>query len=276
VPAYSGRSETVRSEADARTFKIIGCDIRQRFSRRARRSSRYLGEPPDERSRSARTEHRHPVFSCDFEGTYFTRREVPRLAVPRSMEIAWKYGAVREKSVENVKFSEHQLSIVYSSAGMARHPRRGPLTYVEAELPDVQEDSRDIALSVDTFERQGIFVRTFEVPVREGNKNTFKLGTYYSFSHLGSAFVMACRDPILRCPDVAPFRVGCRLIRELRAPNPNQFSAFRLSPPLGSPPLAWETLPARITPFQLHQSRLYFSSALICGRGGLYKRTSMI
>jgi hypothetical protein len=111
---------------------------------------------------------------------------------------AWKLrGRVigRDKSVENVKFSENQLSIVYSAAGMARHPRRGPLSYAEAQLPNVQEDSRDIALSIDTFERQGIFVKRFEVPVREGNKNTFTLGTYYSFSHLGSTFVMACRDP---------------------------------------------------------------------------------
>jgi hypothetical protein len=111
---------------------------------------------------------------------------------------AWKLrGSVgmRDKSVENVRFSENELLFVYSSAGMARYPKQGPLTYAEAELPDVQQDSRDIALSIDTFERQGIFVKRFEVPVREGNKNTYKLGTHYSFSHLGSAFVMACRDP---------------------------------------------------------------------------------
>jgi Abortive infection alpha len=104
----------------------------------------------------------------------------------------------RDKSVEFVKFSDNQLLSVYSSAGMARYPKHGPLKYAEAQLPDVREDSPDIALSIDTFERQEIFVKRFEVPVREGNKNTFKLGTYYSFSHLGATFLMACRDP--NCP----------------------------------------------------------------------------
>ena len=53
----------------------------------------------------------------------------------------------------------------------------------------------DMGFSLDTLQRQGVFVKVFEVPVAKGPVRTYRLGTKYSFTNLGSAFVQACRDP---------------------------------------------------------------------------------
>jgi len=100
------------------------------------------------------------------------------------------------RNIEKIKFSKVDLYIVYSGAGLAKFPVFQTSPHAEGDDPeDFREDASDMDLSLDTFERNRVFVKVYEVPIRKGNTNTFGLGTNYSFTHLGACFVKACRDP---------------------------------------------------------------------------------
>jgi hypothetical protein len=101
-------------------------------------------------------------------------------------------GAIK---AEDVKFTPEMLRAVHKSLRFTRHTNREDPNGPMSKLESAQAEARAIRLSLDTFERQGIVVKVYEVPIREGGRNTFALGMAYSFTSLGASFVMACRPP---------------------------------------------------------------------------------
>jgi hypothetical protein len=100
-------------------------------------------------------------------------------------------------NVETFQFDQLDLLLVLTAAKLARYPRLLP--YEEADKKEHKAeraaDKREVEFIVDLLKRQGVVAQKFEMPVQEGNTNTYKLGIKHSLSHLGRCFVEACRPP---------------------------------------------------------------------------------
>jgi len=99
--------------------------------------------------------------------------------------------------VEDVRFDHRDLLSVLSLAGLARFSRTEPHTEEDKKRhkPEADADEREVEFVIDLLKRQGIVVQAFEMPVKEGKSNIYKLGIKHSLSHLGMCFVEACRPP---------------------------------------------------------------------------------
>jgi len=104
-------------------------------------------------------------------------------------------GAHGTVGVEDAKFNPKILRVVHKGLRFAKHPNRRDPKGQESKLENAQAEARVVRLSLDTFERHGIVVKVYEVPIREGGGKTFALGVAYSFTSLGACFVRACRSP---------------------------------------------------------------------------------
>jgi Abortive infection alpha len=100
-----------------------------------------------------------------------------------------------DDKIHEVKFSDTNLFNVFSTAGLARCPRFQSITAADWMNPELQADMRDLHFSMDLFKRHEIVVQAFEMPVKEGKTNVYKLGIKHSLSHLGRCFIEACREP---------------------------------------------------------------------------------
>jgi hypothetical protein len=110
-----------------------------------------------------------------------------------------RYETDRLNQVEHVKFGAEHLLPIYVRAGLSRIPSVKDTDPSQLQNATIQADISAMFLSIDTFLRQGVLEKVFEVPVKEDNRNIYTLGKSYSFTHLGSNFVRACREPRQSC-----------------------------------------------------------------------------
>jgi hypothetical protein len=119
-----------------------------------------------------------------------TARDVKFLDGLFSTALELGKGARGMFNVEDVKFHPKMLGAVYLRAGLPRHQKPGDPAARRQRIDDLRADARDMRLSMDTFERQGVVVRTYGL-----TDDKSEVGTLRSFTALGACFVRACRAP---------------------------------------------------------------------------------
>jgi Abortive infection alpha len=97
-------------------------------------------------------------------------------------------------SLDRVPIDPRSLQAIYSAAGLA-NARPPQDEWLEMTQQSDLNDFREMQVSMNTFEREGIIAKVYEMPIRDGNTNTYALGMAYSFTSLGASFVAACQAP---------------------------------------------------------------------------------
>lgn len=103
----------------------------------------------------------------------------------KTASVLAKGGAHYGMEVYQVKIDPRTVSVTYKGP-----QRRGD---GRATPEEIRAEARAMHISLDTFERQGVFVKVYGDAKSDEGTNT--VGIAYSFTSLGTSFVMACRAP---------------------------------------------------------------------------------